>query len=85
MAGMVATGCFFLDRILRCIQSVITLGRREPRRSLEAFVAAESPIALRKLLCNIGSTGCAVAGANPGIVVASPSKHDPDCPFSSDY
>jgi len=57
-------------------------GKQLPGASPDSFVAWERPVALRKLLCNIGPTGCAVAGAGPGVIVASPSKHDPDCWFS---
>lgn len=49
------------------------------KRSVDSFIATESPIALSRLLCNIGSTGCYASGASPGIVVASPSKNNPDC------
>lgn len=49
------------------------------KRSVDSFVATESPIALSKLLCNIGSSGCAASGAASGVVVASPSKSNPDC------
>jgi hypothetical protein len=51
------------------------------KRSVDSFVATESPIALSRLLCNIGSSGCAVSGAASGVVVASPSKNNPDCKF----
>lgn len=51
------------------------------KRSVDSFIAQESPIALSRLLCNIGSTGCYAAGASPGIVVASPSRNNPDCKF----
>jgi len=49
------------------------------KRSVDSFVATESPIALTKLLCNIGASGCAASGAASGVVVASPSKSNPDC------
>jgi glucoamylase len=49
------------------------------KRSVDSFVATESPIALSRLLCNIGSTGCYASGASSGIVIASPSKNNPDC------
>lgn len=49
------------------------------KRSIDSFVATESPIALSKLLCNIGSAGCAASGAASGVVIASPSKSNPDC------
>ncbi|KAI1799398.1 carbohydrate-binding module family 20 protein [Daldinia bambusicola] len=48
------------------------------KRAVDNFVATEEPIALEKLLANIGSSGSAVQGAASGVVVASPSKSDPD-------
>ncbi|KAL1881125.1 hypothetical protein VTK73DRAFT_4802 [Phialemonium thermophilum] len=48
------------------------------KRSVDSFVATESPIALRSLLCNIGAGGCHASGASPGVVIASPSKSNPD-------
>lgn len=48
------------------------------KRSVDSFVQTESPIALSRLLCNIGSTGCYAAGAASGVVIASPSKNNPD-------
>lgn len=49
------------------------------KRSAESFINQETPIALKNLLCNIGSGGCRVSGAASGVVVASPSKSNPDC------
>ncbi|USW54704.1 Putative glucoamylase, carbohydrate binding module family 20, six-hairpin glycosidase superfamily [Septoria linicola] len=46
--------------------------------TLESWLAAESPIALQGVLNNIGAQGNKVQGAYPGIVVASPSKQNPD-------
>ncbi|KAI9643405.1 glycoside hydrolase 15 protein [Ciborinia camelliae] len=48
------------------------------KRSVDSFIATESPIALRNLLCNIGSDGACASGAASGIVVASPDKTNPD-------
>ncbi|AEO64596.1 glycoside hydrolase family 15 protein [Thermothielavioides terrestris NRRL 8126] len=48
------------------------------KRSVDSFIATESPIALSNLLCNIGSTGCHASGVASGIVVASPDKTNPD-------
>ncbi|KAH7040448.1 glycoside hydrolase family 15 protein [Microdochium trichocladiopsis] len=48
------------------------------KRSVDDFVAKEEPIALQELLCNIGASGCNAQGANSGLVVASPSRTDPD-------
>ncbi|CZR52821.1 probable glucoamylase precursor [Phialocephala subalpina] len=48
------------------------------KRSVDSFVATESPIALADMLCNIGSAGACASGASSGIVVASPDKTNPD-------
>lgn len=48
------------------------------KRSVDSFIATESPIALSRLLCNIGPDGCYAQGADSGIVIASPSKNNPD-------
>lgn len=47
--------------------------------AIDEYVEAERIIALEQLLCNIGDDGCNAVGADPGVVVASPSKSDPDC------
>ncbi|SPQ26555.1 c476dcc6-bc0f-4ec0-b2df-b3d1867e7b8d [Thermothielavioides terrestris] len=52
--------------------------REVVKRSVDSFIATESPIALSNLLCNIGSTGCHASGVASGIVVASPDKTNPD-------
>jgi glucoamylase len=49
------------------------------KRDVDSFIATESPIALRDLLCNIGSTGSCVSGAASGLVIASPDRTSPDC------
>ena len=49
------------------------------KRSVDSFIATESPIALRDLLCNIGSAGACVSGAASGLVIASPDRTNPNC------
>lgn len=49
------------------------------KRDIDSFIATERPYALKRVLCNIGPNGCAAAGAAAGVVVASPSKSNPDC------
>lgn len=46
---------------------------------LESFISSESTTALNGVLANIGPDGDRVPGAASGVVVASPSKQDPDC------
>ncbi|KAK7048627.1 Glucoamylase [Favolaschia claudopus] len=50
--------------------------------SVDSYVAKELPIAKAGLLANIGSTGSKSQGAKAGIVIASPSKVDPDYVFT---
>lgn len=47
--------------------------------SLATFIASEGPIALQAVLDNIGSGGAMAPGVEAGLVVASPSKANPDC------
>ncbi|KAJ9249827.1 CAZyme family GH15 and CBM20 [Paecilomyces variotii] len=46
--------------------------------SLDSWLATESPYALQGVLANIGPDGADASGASSGIVIASPSKSDPD-------
>lgn len=52
------------------------------KRSVDSFIATESPIAIRNILCNIGSSGACVSGAGSGLVIAGPGKANPDCTVS---
>jgi len=47
------------------------------KRSVDDFIDTQTPISLERLLCNIGSDGCAADGAASGVVVASPDRVDP--------
>ena len=55
---------------------------RRATGALTSFIASESPIALQGVLNNIGSTGSLAPGADPGMVVASPSTVNPNCMFN---
>ncbi|KAL1746198.1 glycoside hydrolase family 15 and carbohydrate-binding module family 20 [Schizophyllum fasciatum] len=44
----------------------------------DAYVAAESPIAQAGILANIGPSGSKSNGAASGVIIASPSKSNPD-------
>lgn len=46
---------------------------------LASFIATETPRSLKGILDNIGPNGTQVEGAASGLVIASPSKVDPDC------
>ena len=57
-------------------------GSPHKRSSIDDFAANEEPVALAGLLCNIGSNGCEARGVPSGVVLASPSRSDPDCKFT---
>ncbi|KAH7626280.1 Six-hairpin glycosidase-like protein [Sordaria sp. MPI-SDFR-AT-0083] len=46
--------------------------------SLKSFIGTEQKIALDGVLANIGPNGARVPGAGPGIVIASPTKENPN-------
>ena len=50
------------------------------KRDVDSFLATEVPYALDQVKCNIAS-GCHAGGVGSGLVIASPSKSDPDCTF----
>ena len=54
--------------------------------SLENFIAFEGPVALQAILNNTGFRGAMAPGVGAGLVIASPSKMNPDCQcLSSSY
>lgn len=48
-------------------------------QDLDDYIESTRPFALQNVLDNIGPDGVRVPGTSAGLVVASPSKHDPDC------
>lgn len=46
---------------------------------IDDFLAKQRIISRQSILDNIGPDGAKVPGAGAGLVVASPSKKDPDC------
>lgn len=46
---------------------------------LQEFIDSEFMVTLNGVLANIGPSGVRVPGAESGIVVASPSRANPDC------
>jgi glucoamylase len=59
------------------VSSAIHPHRRQS--GLDGFIQSESSVSLQGILNNIGPDGSAVSGASAGVVVASPSKTNPDC------
>ena len=66
-----------LALLLPAVSSAIPHARRQT--SLDKFLQSESSVALQGTLENIGSAGSEAQWASSGIVVASPSKSNPDC------
>ncbi|AEO61583.1 glycoside hydrolase family 15 protein, partial [Thermothelomyces thermophilus ATCC 42464] len=60
------------------VQTVLGRPATLSKRATDSFIETETPIAWEKLRCNIGANGCAASGAAAGVVIASPSKSDPD-------
>lgn len=51
---------------------------------LDKWLKSQVPYSRQGVLDNIGPDGAKVSGASSGIVIASPSKSDPDCKSSYD-
>ncbi|KFY81068.1 hypothetical protein V499_00141 [Pseudogymnoascus sp. VKM F-103] len=64
------------------IQNVVAYPNSSPanlgKRDLNSWIASESTYAFNELICNIGSGGCNSGGVASGLVIASPSKSNPD-------
>lgn len=79
-ASLLVLGTFALQTVLGRPDASRVRGQAEfLKRSVDSFVATESPIAQSRLLCNIGPNGCSDLGASSGVVIASPSENNPDC------
>jgi glucoamylase len=51
----------------------------EKRAELDTWITNESPIAYSGILANFGASGAKAYGAASGVLLASPSKTNPDC------
>jgi glucoamylase len=74
--------------ILRAITPAFLLigahGRVTRRQtSIDQFVKSEADVSIKGVLANIGPDGSKAQGAAAGLVVASPSRTDPDCKYIS--
>ena len=59
------------------------LASAAPDGDVSAYVASQLPISIQGILNNIGPAGSKAPGVADGIVIASPSKSDPDCEINS--
>lgn len=61
------------------------LGDLESRQTtIDTFITAETNVSINGVLANIGGGGSKAPGVSAGIVVASPSRSDPDCKWIVD-
>lgn len=49
--------------------------------TIDAFIQAQTTISINGVLANIGGGGSKAPGVPAGIVVASPSRSNPDCKY----
>lgn len=56
------------------------LGDLESRQTtVDAFITAQTTVSINGVLANIGGGGSKAPGVSAGIVIASPSRSNPDC------
>ncbi|KAK4192005.1 family 15 putative glycoside hydrolase [Podospora australis] len=62
------------------VQSAQALPSLFQQPSVDSWIKTQLPLAWKGILCNIGPDGCNVKGQGvaPGLVIASPSRSDPD-------
>lgn len=52
---------------------------RPRQTSIDTFIRAQADISINGVLANIGPNGSKAQGVPAGILVASPSRSNPDC------
>lgn len=53
---------------------------KKPRQaSLDSFISSQADISLKGITANIGPNGAKASGVPAGIVLASPSRQNPNC------
>ena len=77
MAPMTSRGLFLSS--LLALAAGVNAADWPQNVDVDSFVTTERGIALEGVLANIGPNGSQVPGAHAGLVVASPSKVNPDC------
>ncbi|KAI1863995.1 uncharacterized protein JN550_009274 [Neoarthrinium moseri] len=81
LSSVLLLGSCAFQAVLGRPESDLFKARRQTellRRDVDSFVATEEPIALEQILCNIGPSGCHASGVGSGLLIASPSRSDPD-------
>ncbi|KAK8086912.1 Glucoamylase [Apiospora phragmitis] len=75
-SSLLLLGTLALQAVLGRPNSLLS-EREIIKRDVDSFFATEVPYALSQVKCNIAS-GCNAGGVASGLVIASPSKSDPD-------
>lgn len=47
--------------------------------SLDSYIKSQADVSIKGVLANIGPDGSKAQGVSAGLVLASPSRSDPDC------
>lgn len=68
-------------KVAALLAAVASVNARDVKRQtdLEAFIERQSQVSIDGVLANIGADGSQANDVPPGVVVASPSRSDPDC------
>lgn len=76
--GTLPNTLFSVHKMYRFLVCALGLLGTVLAQSVDSYVGSEGPIAKAGVLANIGPNGSKASGAAAGVVVASPSKSDPD-------
>ena len=79
-----------LNSLLRAVPATLLLfgaqatplEHQKRQASIDAFVKTQSDISIKGVLANIGTEGSKARDVPAGIVIASPSRSDPDCTYT---
>ena len=61
------------------VDTVHAVSQHPLQADLETFIQEQGKISIAGVLANIGPDGSEADGVPPGVVVASPSRSEPDC------
>ncbi|KAG6217672.1 hypothetical protein E4U34_004489 [Claviceps purpurea] len=81
-ATLAIAGVHWLGISSAALSAFLVRGGGDGNGEFNEFIAKQSDISLQGVLANIGSEGSKAGGAASGVVIASPSKQDPDYFFT---
>lgn len=82
-ATLAAAGVHWLRTSSAALPASLVRDGGDGSGDFNEFIAQQSGISLQGVLANIGPEGSKAGGAASGVVIASPSKQDPDCELSN--